>query len=68
MLKMESVGLELGRLPPPQRSGATLEGTINTNNISGQNFSLLKWRNQVSSVETLSLGKGLYPRLLPNPA
>lgn len=34
---------------------ATLEGPIDTNNIPGQGFPLIKWRDQVSSVETLLL-------------
>ena len=34
---------------------ATYEGPIDTNNIPGQGFALHKWRNQVSSVETLLL-------------
>lgn len=34
---------------------ATTEGPIDTNHISGQGFSLLKWRNQSASVETLLL-------------
>jgi hypothetical protein len=34
---------------------ATAEGAIDTNNISAQNFSLFKWRNQVASILTLCL-------------
>ena len=34
---------------------ATFEGPIDINNIPGQDFPLHKWRNQVSSVETLLL-------------
>jgi hypothetical protein len=34
---------------------ATLEGAIDINNIPGEGFPLRKWRNQVSSIETLLL-------------
>lgn len=36
-------------------AAATTEGAIDTNNIYGQGFGLLKWRNQLASVETLLL-------------